>query len=175
MEKQSFDYKRPGEAENFGDASNLVEGLREPQTTDHPHQVKAMLAEYERKLRARRWKRRIAAVGLGLFGVAVTVPSCILSAFATVGAYTTGLGILMLVAAGLLIGLDPKGEDVNRAIMAALRGGGVLTVIRLALELDISTEKAEKIIGELVRKGVAEIDLAASGPDGSIVYRIKGL
>ena len=45
----------------------------------------------------------------------------------------------------------------------------------LALEMDISFNKAEKIIQELVRSGIAEIDLDHKDPDHTITYRIKGL
>jgi hypothetical protein len=41
--------------------------------------------------------------------------------------------------------------------------------------LDVSFEKAEKIIRELVRSGVAEIDLDQKDPDQGITYKIKGL
>ena len=69
----------------------------------------------------------------------------------------------------------PKVKDTNQALMIALKYDNVLTVSRLALEMDISFEKAEKIIQELVRKGIAEIDLEGEGADQSLIYRIKGL
>jgi hypothetical protein len=175
VEKQSLDYKKPFAHEDFGGPETLTEGVSARAGYERSARMKSMLAEFERKLRTRRWKRRIGAVVLGLFGVAVTVPSCILSAFATAGWWLTALGVLMILAAGLLLYMDPRGNDANHAIMCGLRHGGSLTVLSLALDMDISTEKAEKIINELVRKGIAEIDLGASGSDGAIVYRITGL
>jgi hypothetical protein len=175
LEKQFFDYKRPAAVEDFRNPETLVEGIRKRPATDHSPQIEAVPAEYERKLKARRWKRRLGALGLGFLGVAVTVPSCILSAFSPVGSYAALLGVLMLLGSGFLFATNPRGSDVNHAVIFALRHGGALTVMRLALEMDISTEKAEKIINELVKKGLAEIDLASSGNDGAIVYRLTGL
>jgi len=40
--------------------------------------------------------------------------------------------------------------------------------------MDISFQKAEKIIQELVRSGIAEIDLDYKDPDHSLVYKIRG-
>jgi uncharacterized membrane protein YkoI len=48
-------------------------------------------------------------------------------------------------------------------------------VSRLALDMDISFKRAESIIQELVRGGIAEIDLDDQDPDHSIVYKIRGV
>jgi hypothetical protein len=71
--------------------------------------------------------------------------------------------------------LRPKLKDTNEAMLVALKYGYRLTAARLALEMDISFAKAEKILQELVRSGTAEIDLDSKDPDNTITYRIKGL
>ena len=69
----------------------------------------------------------------------------------------------------------PRMRETNEALVIALKNGNRLTVPRLALEMDISFKRAEKIIQKLMRNGVAEIDLDEGDPDGGITYRIKGV
>ena len=81
---------------------------------------------------------------------------------------------LVLVGSGLLL-QGPRLRDTNEAILVAMKYGNRLTVPRLALEMDISLKKAEKIIRRLMSNGVAEIDLDADDPEDGITYRIKGI
>jgi predicted transcriptional regulator len=60
-------------------------------------------------------------------------------------------------------------------MVIAMKHGNRLTVPRLALEMDITLEKAEKIIDKLVKNGVAEIDLEDRDSDGALTYKIKGI
>ncbi|MEW6530559.1 MAG: hypothetical protein AB1473_06970 [Thermodesulfobacteriota bacterium] len=57
----------------------------------------------------------------------------------------------------------------------ATKRGNPFTVSRLLQELDISFDKADQVVRELARTGIAEIDLEHSGPDNALVYRVKGL
>jgi hypothetical protein len=45
----------------------------------------------------------------------------------------------------------------------------------LALELDITLDKADRIIQELVKSGIAEIDLLHKDSTNLIVYKVRGL
>ena len=69
----------------------------------------------------------------------------------------------------------PRLKNTNEAVLIAMKYGNRLTATTLALEMDISFGKAEKIIQELVRSGIAEIDLDRKDPDHTITYKIKGL
>ena len=60
-------------------------------------------------------------------------------------------------------------------MLVAMKYDYRLTAPRLALEMDITFARAEKIIQELVRSGIAEIDLDHKDRDDTITYRIKGL
>ncbi len=84
-----------------------------------------------------------------------------------------GLGA---TAAGAALALSrPKIGETSQALLIAMRYGSTLTVTRLALEMDISFKKAERILQDLVKSGIAEIDLAHSDAADSLVYRIRGL
>ncbi|MEW6114343.1 MAG: hypothetical protein AB1664_19575 [Thermodesulfobacteriota bacterium] len=41
--------------------------------------------------------------------------------------------------------------------------------------MDISFDKPEQIARELMKSGIAEMDLEHSGTDNVLVYRVKGL
>ena len=81
----------------------------------------------------------------------------------------------MIGLGSALLAWRPRLKDTNEALLVAMKYGNSLTAARLALELDVSFEKADKIIQELVRRGIAEIDLDQKDLDQNIVYRIKGL
>ena len=66
-------------------------------------------------------------------------------------------------------------RDTNEAMLIGMKNNNRLTVPLLALEMDISLTKAEKIINRLMKNGVAEIDLSADDPDGGITYKLKGV
>jgi predicted transcriptional regulator len=85
------------------------------------------------------------------------------------------IGLAMIAGGSALLAWRPRLKDTNEALLVAMKYGNSLTATRLALELDVSFEKAEKIIRELVRSGIAEIDLDQKDPDQGITYKIKGL
>jgi len=64
-------------------------------------------------------------------------------------------------------------QETNRALLAVLRRGNAFTVPHLALELDVSFEKAEQIVREFVKSGIAERDPEHGRADNVPVYRIK--
>ena len=140
--------------------------------------VRRLLKEREKKVSRRKWAGRI----LIIFGFFTMAGSCPFYAVSLIPGQTivAGLaimvaGLAMIVGGGVLHAWRTRLKDTNEAMIVALKSGNQLTTSRLALELDISFEKAEKIIQELVRNGIAEIDLDHNDPDGTILYRIKGL
>ncbi len=113
--------------------------------------------------------------GFVFLGLSTLMPSLPLYSFSLIGpqALLVGLGFLA-AGAGFLL-WKPKLKDTNEALLVAVKHGNYLTVPRLALEMNISFPKAEKIINELVKCGVAEIDMDYKDPDGALVYKIIGL
>jgi uncharacterized membrane protein YkoI len=158
---------------------DLEEELREiravPAEKQKRQLAKEVVERHERKSRQQARNRKILGGSLSLIGLATTVTSCPLYAMSLTGPELTIAGLVVIVIGGLLILIRPKHKDSTDALMVALKSGNSLTVARLALELDISVERAEKIIRELVSSGIAEIDLDQTDPDDSLVYRIKGL
>ncbi|HMK35207.1 MAG TPA: hypothetical protein VK463_09090 [Desulfomonilaceae bacterium] len=133
--------------------------------------VERHLKERTAQLQRRKWGGR----GLILLGAGTLLGSCPMYAFSLIGPQTIMIGLAMVAAGAALMAWRPRLKNTNEALLIAVKHGNYLTVPRLALELDISFEKAEKIIQELVRSGIAEIDLDRKDPDQAIVYRIKGL
>jgi hypothetical protein len=134
--------------------------------------------EQEQKRQASR--RKWIGWGLSVLGVSQMVASCPFYLFSVIGIsyigpLVTGIGLLMLIAGGLLIFRQTPARGTHQALVVALRHGNALTVPRLALEMDISFRKAEEIVQELVKNGVAEIDLDHKDSEHALVYRIKGL
>lgn len=132
--------------------------------------VLAHMKERERKASRRKW----GGLGFIFLGSATIMASCPLYAFSLIGPDTLIAGLILIGGGFGLMAWRPKLKDTNEALIVAMKHGNRLTTPRLALELDISFEKAEKIIRELVKNGIAEIDLEHQDPD-AIVYRIKGL
>jgi hypothetical protein len=133
--------------------------------------VESQMQEKARKSFHRKWTGR----GLIVFGSTILMGSCPLYAFSLIGPQSVIAGIALVAAGSALLAWRPRLKDTNEAMIIAMRYGNCLTVPRLALELDISFDRAEKIIRELVQKDIAEIDLDHKDPDNAIVYRIKGL
>ncbi|MGD9819101.1 MAG: hypothetical protein AB7V04_10435 [Desulfomonilaceae bacterium] len=120
-------------------------------------------------------RRKWAGRGLSLFGATTLLSSCAISIFSTTGFYTAGLGIALLLGGFALSSWKPRLKDTTEALIAAHKYGNVLNTTRLSLEMDISPDKAESILQELVKKGIAEIDLESQSGDNHLNYRIKGL
>ncbi len=110
-----------------------------------------------------------------MLGVATVLGSCPLYAFSLIGPQTIMIGLVLVAGGAALLAWRPRLKDTNEALLIAVKHGNYLTTPRLALEMDISLERSEKIIQELVRNGIAEIDLDHRDPDQAIIYRIKGL
>ena len=127
--------------------------------------------ERARKTTRRKWGGR----GLVILGAVITLGSCPPYAFSLIGPQTIMIGLAMIAGGSALLAWRPRLKDTNEALLVAMKYGNSLTATRLALELDVSFEKAEKIIRELVRSGIAEIDLDQKDPDQGITYKIKGL
>lgn len=137
--------------------------------------AKESVQRYTRKFKQKARRRKWLGIGLTTLGVASTMMAFPFYALSLVGIEFLLAPLAMLIIGGILIATRPKRRDVNQALAVALSYGNELSVTRLALELDISFERAERIIQELVKNGVAELDLDHKDPDGALVYRIKGL
>ncbi|MFC1835717.1 PepSY domain-containing protein, partial [Thermodesulfobacteriota bacterium] len=138
-------------------------------------QAQTILRSLEDENRKKRSRMKWGGLAMVLLGLATTMASCPFYAITLIGPETVLVGLGLLVVGGFLMFLRPRIKDTSRAMMVALKYGNVLTVPRLALEMDISFDKAEKIIKEMVQKDIAEIDLDHKDSDDSLVYRIKGL
>lgn len=140
--------------------------------------VQRFMKERTQKATRRKWIGRVLIV----FGFLTMVGSCPFYAISLIPGQTimAGLavmiaGLAMIAGGGVLVSWRARLKDTNEAMIVALKHGNRLTTSRLALEMDITFDKADKIIQELVRNGIAEIDLDARDPEHTIVYKIKGL
>lgn len=80
-----------------------------------------------------------------------------------------------LIATGYVISYEPKRQPMtNEALLVASRHDNRLTVPILSLELGIDIEEADKVISDLIKAGVAELEMD-SDVDNGFVYRVKGL
>lgn len=155
-----------------------VEPSIEAQTTLTGEEiVRNALTERTHKARRRKWIGRIMIV----FGITTMLGSCPFYALSLIPGQSivAGLavmiaGIAMIVGGGAFLAWKPRLKDTNEAMIVALKHGNRLTTSRLALEMDISFDRAEKIIQELVRNGIAEIDMDDKDPNHAIVYKIRG-
>jgi hypothetical protein len=129
------------------------------------------LREKSRREVSRKWTGR----GLIVFGALLLIGSCPFYALSLAGPATIIAGVVLIAGGGALLSWRPRLRAANEAVLVAMKYGNRLTAAKLALELDVSFEKAERIIQELVRNGTAEIDLDEKDPDHTIVYRVKGL
>lgn len=123
---------------------------------------------------AKAWRRKLGK-GLVIAGAVTVLGSCSIIPLPLLKAPGVLLGAIMLLVGMVFLARGPRLKDTNEALLVAVKYNSRLTVARLALEMDISLDKAEKIIQDLVRKDIAEIDLDHNVPDSGIVYKIKGL
>lgn len=137
--------------------------------------AKESVLRYTRKFQKKARRRKWLGIGLSLLGLASTMMAFPFYAFSLIGVEFLLAPLAVLILGGVLIVTRPKRRDVNQALAVALSYGNELTVARLALELDISFQRADRIIQQLVENGFAEIDLDHKDSDGSLVYKIKGL
>jgi hypothetical protein len=145
----------------------------EAQTTDlSPKRiVEHILKAREKTIMRRKWTGR----GLIVVGATVLMGSCPLYAFSLIGPHTIMAAFALIAAGSGFIAWRPRLRDTNEALVIAVKHDNYLTVPRLALEMDITFEKADKIIQELIKSGIAEVDLDHKDSDHAIWYRIKGL
>lgn len=127
----------------------------------------------QRSLLASKWKW--AGRGLSLLGAMTLLSSCAITIFSSTGLYSAGIGVALLISGLIVSSWKPRLKDTTEALIAAHKYGSVLNTTRLSLEMDISPDKAEAILRELVRSGMAEIELDQQSKDGNLNYRIKGL
>ncbi|MCA1959831.1 MAG: hypothetical protein LDL33_03465 [Desulfomonile sp.] len=133
-----------------------------------------VLRELVRQKESKVWRRKWGK-GLVIAGIVTVLGSCSLLPLPMMKLPGIWFGAIMLLVGMALLARGPRLKETNEALLVAAKYNNRLTVARLALEMDISLEKAEKIIQELVRKDVAEIDLDHNVSDMGIVYKIKGL
>ncbi|MDQ7781856.1 MAG: hypothetical protein RDU20_03190 [Desulfomonilaceae bacterium] len=158
---------RPLEAERETDRGRKAEEL-----------VRRFLNERSQRAARRKWTGRVLIV----FGFLTVLGSCPVYAVSLIPGQTIMAGVAVMLAGlamitggGILASWRTRLKDTNEAMVIALKHENRLTTSRLALEMDISFEKADKIIQELVRNGIAEIDLEHRDSEHTLVYKIKGL
>lgn len=169
-----------GAKRRLADRSGLLEDEKQgadfgdrpvQQTVSAREIVERHLKERTAQVHRLKWGGR----GLIMLGVATAVGSCPMYALSVIGPQTIMVGLGLVAGGAALLAWKPRLKNTNEALLVAVKHGNYLTVPRLALEMDISLEKSEKIIQELVRSGIAEIDLDSQDPDQPIVYRVRGL
>ncbi len=126
---------------------------------------------FRKRIRRRKWLGGTSIV----LGTATLMGASPFYFFSLIGPESLLAGFAMIIGGGVLSALRPKMKASNQAILVAAKYGNRLTVTRLALEMDISVKKAEKIIQGLVANSVAEIDLTQDAPEEGLVYHVKGL
>jgi hypothetical protein len=137
--------------------------------------VEQIVRGHEQERSRRETRRKWEGRGLIVLGALMMLGSCPLYALSAMGPYTIIAGFALIAGGGALLSWRPRLKDTNEAFLVAMKYGNRLTTPRLALEMDVSLDRAEKIIQELMRNGIAEIDLDHQDPDHAIVYKIKGL
>ncbi len=133
--------------------------------------LEGLVREKAARASRRKWAGRLLIV----FGVILMLGSCPFYVISGAGSGTIFAALALIGGGSALLAWRPRLKNTNEAILIAMKYGNRLTATTLALEMDISFNKAEEIIQELVRSGIAEIDLDHKDPDHTITYKIKGL
>jgi hypothetical protein len=154
------------EDEHLSHRGNLGQRIK----TSSEKVLRSVLNQQERKSTRKKWGK-----GLIIVGAVTILDSCSFFPIPLVGPFAIWAGAATILVGCALLIEAPRMRETNEALVIALKNGNRLTVPRLALEMDISFKRAEKIIQKLVRNGVAEIDLDEGDLDGGITYRIKGV
>ncbi len=127
-------------------------------------------AQRDKEIARRRWGKIVFVIG------AVTLLDwCAPVPVPLVGPPAIVVGLALMLIGGAVLYRGPRMKETNEAILIAMKYGNQLSVPRLAVEMDITLEQAEKIIDALVKKGIAEIDLDTKDPDSGIIYKVKGI
>ncbi len=190
MNKQP--YRTSGTEQTRVEAFREKADIRHGEATDTSARMRDSISEArELSLRHHRGTRlkssRRKWIGWGLFALGLVSTMGVLP-FYLIGAAYSGTGFFLglssvLLLAGLLVAViggtlalsKPKVGETGQALIIAMKHGNILTVTRLALEMDISFKKAERILQDLVKSGVAEIDMEKSDAESTLVYRVRGL
>ena len=133
--------------------------------------LEGLVGEKAERASRGKWAGRLLIV----FGVILMLGSCPFYVISGAGSGTILAALAFIGGGSALLAWRPRLKNTNEAVLIAMKYGNRLTATTLALEMDISFGKAEKIIQELVRSGIAEIDLDHKDPAHSITYKIKGL
>jgi len=127
-------------------------------------------SQRETEASRRKWGKVLIVAGL-----VTALDSCSVFPIPLIGPPAILAGAVMVLAGSALLIRSPRMRETNEALMIAMKHDNHLTVPRLALEMDITLKKAERIIQKLVRQGIAEIDLDDDDPDGGISYKVRGI
>jgi hypothetical protein len=136
--------------------------------------VRRMFEEAHRRRESMASRRRWGRV-LIVIGALTLIDSCAPIPIPLVGPPAIVIGAILMVAGFLLSNRGAKTRQTTEAIMVAAKYKNKLTVTRLAYEMDVSPERAQAIIDQLIKNGIAEVDLDAKSPEEGLVYRIKGI
>ncbi len=128
-----------------------------------------------RLVRDRAVKKKRWGYVLLVLGVVTILDSLAAFPIPLVRAPAMVLGFVLMIVGGVISAEPPRMRETNEAILIGMKYANHLTVARLAVEMDISLKRAEKIIAQLVKNGIAEIELDADDPHGGITYRLKGV
>ena len=144
--------------------------LKEAVTTSAEEMYRHVQTRRDKEISRRRWGKILIVIG------AVTLLDCCAPfPIPLVGPPAIIVGLALMIIGGALMYSGPRMKETNQAIMVAMKYGNQLSVPRLAVEMDVTLDQAEKIIDQLVKKGIAEIDLDTKDPDSGIIYKIKGI
>jgi hypothetical protein len=170
-EKKSREYEKKVRENDTVSAPSGLDASTQTEQAHIRHLVQEHLEEKARKVSRRKWGGR----GLIALGCMLLFTSCPLYAFTLIGPETVLTALAMIAGGSALLAWRPRLKDTNEAIIVAAKYGNCLTATRLALELDITLDRADRIIQELVKSGIAEIDLLHKDSTNSIVYKVRGL
>lgn len=179
MEERYKDFQNLTRGDDSLDFSDdLLDQLRSRKDISPSERLAAferIAQRHERKLRGRSRTRKAIGGLLSLVGLGTVTTACPFYALAFIGPEAVAIGLFMLIAGLALMFISPKLKETHQAMLVAARNNNILTIPRLALEMDISFKRAEEIIKELVNNDIAEMDIDNKDSDGALVYRIKGL
>ncbi len=136
--------------------------------------AEAIINDLKAREEKERFRRTLGKV-LVVLGIVTILDSCAVFPIPLIGPPSIFIGALISVIGLGVLASKTKMKLTNEALKVAINNNNRLTVARLALELDISLDKAEKIIKQFVKKGIAEIDIDSQDPSEGLVYKIRGI
>ncbi|MFH0824510.1 MAG: hypothetical protein V2B18_17280 [Pseudomonadota bacterium] len=154
--------------------SQTLSSVKGNQVQGPAFNAEGLRQQLEGEYRSRKVRRKLLGGFLFVLGIGTTVTSCPLHAVSLIGPGTLIAGLGLAAAGGALLFLKTKMKESHRAILIALKNNNRITIPRLALEMDVSFQRGEQIVQDLIKNGLAELDPDFREPDDTLVYRIRG-